>query len=365
MMAQTRLLALLSGVAFAAVSATAAQAQFAPSGMEVDASNPSSGTRTTISPGGIYKIVDHYYYDCLKKKWVWVSREWSAKSTAAFGSEEFKPVGTPAGGTASPDVKQLPSGPPPGAETSAGDPGHAFNPTTGQNFAKEPDGSWIDVKTGKTAVAPKLCPPCPEPKTTTPPSQPSTPPPPKTPKGAENTICPEKRRTATLQPLKAFDQRILDVHNAERAAVGAPPLEWNPTLAIDATGWAQQLARTGQLVHAPREGRGIERENLSEGNLWWTTDQMMNNWLGEKRYFHPGIFPNVCSSGDWSQCAHYSQMIWPTTTDLGCGEATGSGHTWLVCRYSPGGNKDGKAVGEPVQIAQGPCVERRGLPERG
>jgi hypothetical protein len=71
---------------------------------------------------------------------------------------------------------------------------------------------------------------------------------------------------------------------------------------------------------------------------------MMQEWIGEKRYFHPGFFPDVCA-GEWTRCAHYTQMIWPTTTDIGCGYAEGGGYGWLVCRYSPGGNKDGKPVG--------------------
>jgi hypothetical protein len=44
-------------------------------------------------------------------------------------------------------------------------------------------------------------------------------------------------------------------------------------------------------------------------------------------------------------------MIWPTTTDIGCGMDTGGGFNWLVCRYSPGGNKDGKPVGTPEAAA--------------
>jgi hypothetical protein len=44
-------------------------------------------------------------------------------------------------------------------------------------------------------------------------------------------------------------------------------------------------------------------------------------------------------------------MIWPTTTDLGCGDAQGGGFDWLVCRYSPGGNKDGQPVGQPPVVA--------------
>jgi len=149
---------------------------------------------------------------------------------------------------------------------------------------------------------------------------------------------------SSIASLPAAGVAILAAHNAERASVGAPALKWNESLAIHATEYAQQLAKNGQLTHAPREGRGIERENLSEGNPWWTTRQMVDSWLSERRFFHPGIFPNVCN-GDWSSCAHYSQIIWPTTTDVGCGEASGHGHKWLVCRYSPGGNKDGKAVG--------------------
>ena len=148
--------------------------------------------------------------------------------------------------------------------------------------------------------------------------------------------------------LSAFARDMLAVHNALRQEVGAPPLRWDDTLAAHAAQYAQQLARTGQLVHAPREGRGIERENLSEGNLWWTSGQMISNWIAEKRNFVPGLFPNVTRTGSWSDVAHYTQMIWPTTTDVGCGEATGNGHKWLVCRYSPGGNKDGKPVGIPV-----------------
>jgi hypothetical protein len=141
--------------------------------------------------------------------------------------------------------------------------------------------------------------------------------------------------------------RILELHNAERALVGAPPLRWNPMLARNATEWAQHLARTGKLEHAPREGRGIERENIQPGFLDWGPDELLRQWIAEKRLFHPGIYPMVCA-GDWSVCAHYSQMIWPTTTDLGCGIAFGRGYQWLVCRYSPGGNRDGKPVGMPL-----------------
>lgn len=154
--------------------------------------------------------------------------------------------------------------------------------------------------------------------------------------------------------LTPVDQRLLEIQNGERTALGLPPLNWNPVLAEHAQSYANQLAVTGQLAHAPREGRGIERENLSKGLIGWGPDQFTRSWLAEKEHFRPGIFPNVSDTGNWYDVGHYSQLIWPETTDVGCGTANGGGFSWLVCRYSPGGNRDGKPVGSMRDI----CPQR-------
>ena len=158
-------------------------------------------------------------------------------------------------------------------------------------------------------------------------------------------------------PLRPLQQSILDIHNRERSAVGAPQLRWSFELEKDAIEHAHKMARANRLVHAPREGRGIARENLSQGPIGWGPGQLMRNWLNEKRYFHGGIYPNVCTGG-WSRCAHYTQVIWPGTTHVGCGMAIGRSFNWFVCRYSPGGNKDGKPLGaahyRAVGKTQGP-----------
>jgi hypothetical protein len=159
-----------------------------------------------------------------------------------------------------------------------------------------------------------------------------TSPPPQTP-----GVCPK--------PLKPFDRSILDAHNLERASIGVPPLRWNEELAAHAADYAQVLARTGQLIHSPREGRGAERENLQKGLIGWSPQRMVQDWTKEKVNFVPGTFPDVARDGNWMNVAHYTQMIWPTTTEVGCGQATGGGFNWFVCRYTPGGNKDGKPVG--------------------
>lgn len=95
------------------------------------------------------------------------------------------------------------------------------------------------------------------------------------------------------------------------------------------------------MVHSYRVGRQYERENLSLSPYGARRPlDLARLWGGERQYFHPGIFPNVCTS-DWSQCAHYTQMIWPTTTNLGCGFYSGLRYDALVCRYSLPGNRDG------------------------
>jgi hypothetical protein len=137
---------------------------------------------------------------------------------------------------------------------------------------------------------------------------------------------------------------ILDLHNQLRADVKAQPLRWNPVLADHAQDYARIMADGGQMVHSPRQGRELERENLALSPRGVTVPlELVRVWGNERRFFRPGIFPNVCS-GEWSQCAHYTQMIWPTTTDIGCGFYSGRRYDALVCRYSPPGNRDGSPV---------------------
>lgn len=138
---------------------------------------------------------------------------------------------------------------------------------------------------------------------------------------------------------------VLAVHNRERSAVGVTPLRWDAQLAASAQAYAAQLARTGQLVHSPRQSRPGQGENLWMGTPGaYRAEAMVQSWANERRLFRAGIFPNVSTSGNWADVAHYTQMIWRSTTAVGCGLGRGSRGDVLVCRYSPAGNRDGQAV---------------------
>ncbi len=138
---------------------------------------------------------------------------------------------------------------------------------------------------------------------------------------------------------------ILALHNRERAAVGAPPLAWDPALAASAASYGPALAALPFLAHSPRESRPGQRENLAMGSAsHYGASDLVGFWVEEKQYFQPGTFPNVSRTGEWKDVAHYTQMIWKGTTNVGCAMHVASGRNYLICRYSPPGNADGRVV---------------------
>jgi hypothetical protein len=141
---------------------------------------------------------------------------------------------------------------------------------------------------------------------------------------------------------------VLGAHNKARNQFGVPALAWSEQLAADARLHAQYMAQTGIYGHDQTPGR---RKKAGE-NLWrgqrgvFSYDVMVGVMVDEARHFRPGIFPNVSRTGDWSQVAHYTQIVWPTTTEVGCALASSATTDYFVCRYAPTGNKDGYQLAE-------------------
>lgn len=146
-------------------------------------------------------------------------------------------------------------------------------------------------------------------------------------------------------PPRSIEGRLLAEHNRARAAVGVPPLQWDWRLARSAAAYGPTLSRLGRLVHAPRAGRESERENLLIGQRGYRSpEQMVQMWTSERRYFRPGIYPNVSTTGSWYHVSHYTQVVWRDTTRVGCAIYTDRRWDFLICRYAPPGNRDGRRV---------------------
>jgi len=124
-----------------------------------------------------------------------------------------------------------------------------------------------------------------------------------------------------------------------------PPLQWDPQLAAAAASYGPTLASLGHLQHSPRHDRPGQRENLWMGTRGaYSPEQMVGSWIAEKREFRPGVFPNVSSTGSWADVAHYTQLISRDTTRVGCAIQPAGQWDFLICRYSPPGNIDGRRL---------------------
>jgi len=141
------------------------------------------------------------------------------------------------------------------------------------------------------------------------------------------------------QPQK-FHDIMLETHNKERSLQGLQRLSWDDGLARDALVWAQKLAKESKFEHAFKEiGKKGQGENLWMGTADYFSQQaMVEMWLAEKRVTKSGTFPDVSTTGNWSEVGHYTQIIWPTTQKLGCALGRNQKDEFLVCRYWPAGN---------------------------
>ena len=149
---------------------------------------------------------------------------------------------------------------------------------------------------------------------------------------------------AYAQPPASDAERVLAIHNSERARLGLPPLRWNPVLARDAGQWARELAVRGVAQHSAAASRSGHGENLWMGTAGtWNTQDMLEMFLDERRYFRAAAFPYVSLTGDWTDVGHYSQIVWRDTREIGCAVDTGKGMDVLVCRYFPAGNVMGQS----------------------
>lgn len=128
-------------------------------------------------------------------------------------------------------------------------------------------------------------------------------------------------------------------HNRWRTDYGSDPVAWDNTIAAYAQEWADHLAAIDGFEHRQSSPYG---ENIYAG--WGRTygaDDAVDSWGSEVRFWDltctGGI--NDCCQGGWDKCGHFTQVVWSTTTKIGCGKAiSASRKQIIVCNYAPPGN---------------------------
>ncbi|KAF8319757.1 PR-1-like protein [Clavulina sp. PMI_390] len=122
----------------------------------------------------------------------------------------------------------------------------------------------------------------------------------------------------------------LTPHNAARTATGAAALVWDTSLQASAQSWANGCV----FEHS---GAG---ENLAAGTGNFDAAAAVQAWVNEASSYDPSN----------PQPSHWTQVVWKSTTKLGCAVATCSGifpasygpAQYHVCHYSPAGNVIGQ-----------------------
>ena len=144
---------------------------------------------------------------------------------------------------------------------------------------------------------------------------------------------------------------IIAAHNKWRSEAGVTEkLEYSPALASTAQAWVDNLKRTNhcRMRHSPAQGQYGENLYRASAQTWSdgsrelqqvSPEKVLDSWGSEKADYD--YVNNHCSAG--KQCGHYTQMVWRTTTNVGCAMAVCEDtreQVW-ACRYQPAGNLTG------------------------
>ena len=150
----------------------------------------------------------------------------------------------------------------------------------------------------------------------------------------------------------------VNAHNKYRTARQLPPMKWDNLLASQASTWSNKLKNQSVLSHGDMAHANCEHnkcgQNISGGLIDEGIDHVVQSWVTcECPSFTGGPPPMPPAAG------HYSQVMWPTATKVGCDVAG----QIAVCNYNTGNVIEDGSYTE--KVPQGNCGEIPSFCKRG
>lgn len=141
-------------------------------------------------------------------------------------------------------------------------------------------------------------------------------------------------------------------HNARRATHHSPALTMESSLNASAQAYADKLLSTGVFVHSSEEERNGAGENLFYTLSEFPLEPAVLAARAVEAWYEEVANYDYNNPGFGVDTGHFTQVVWKSTTHLGCGIAQGpkvvAGRTgtinYVVCHYAPDGNNGDFAV---------------------
>jgi len=139
----------------------------------------------------------------------------------------------------------------------------------------------------------------------------------------------------SIQGLDGPLKQTLKKHNKYRTKHGVEKLTWDEEVAEFAQTWCDNLAANDKFEHSKGSGYG---ENLYK--MWGSGDDPAAG-AGKKAAIK---WYKEIKEYDWEKpgftmaTGHFTQVVWKSSTKLGCGISTKESSAWVCCNYSPPGN---------------------------
>jgi hypothetical protein len=138
-----------------------------------------------------------------------------------------------------------------------------------------------------------------------------------------------------------FNGDSLRQHNSYRAILGLSSVAYDGKLAAYAQKHAASMA-AGSHPFAHSQGPYGENQSMSTGrdDKSLTGAECTKAWFLEFEMYNGEGIPYPPSKL-FEKYGHFTQVMWPTTTRVGCASASGRRGTFVVCEYEPRGNVQG------------------------